>query len=270
MEKERKSTVLLMLGGIVFMILMDAAGRYLVGAGNANLFLRVLKKVLIVIQWGGLGFGLGLLARGVGVRSIGLSKAYLLGALTAFLMSVFFTKLVGMMPQNTGDWFVEMNRWAASGLTSWFLAIGGLLLFLGLTVGREGHNEEEKIMKLAVCVLFFVLMFLIGLLEYKLFRIKINYSVYTMLNVVQFCLFGSAVELIAGSDAVLIPQKPISLKTGLICLGLSLGCFFLPNVFLFFFRYMGVLRLSANYMPFMLTVYAGLFLTKGIQGNRTG
>ena len=81
--------MLLMLGGIVFMILMDAAGHYLAGNWYPYEFLLTVKNVLYVVEWTGIGFGLGLLAHGGRVKRIRISKAYLVGALMVFLIGAF-------------------------------------------------------------------------------------------------------------------------------------------------------------------------------------
>lgn len=261
MEKEQKTMVLLMLGGIVFMTFMDAAGHYLAGNWYPYEFLLTVKNVLYAVEWTGIGFGLGLLAHGGRMKGIRVSKAYLIGALPIFLIGAFPKVIYGAIPRSVMDWFYEMDLWTIIP-TSWFLAAAGLLVFMGLEGGHEAESKREKKINLIICVVFLLLMFPLGQLEYKMLQIPIGQYIYVILLVVRFLLLGIAVSLIAGAAKAEIPWGTGSVKVGILCLAFSLGWFFLTNWSLVFFK-PEIFWSGAYCTALMLAAYGGLFLTRG-------
>lgn len=268
MEKERKPVVLLMVGGIVFMTLMEGVCGYLAGKWYPYDFLRTVKAVLYVVEWLGIGFGLGLLAHGGRMKGIRISKAYLIAALPVFLIGAFPKVIYGVTPRSVTDWFYEMDLWTILP-TSWLLAVAGLLLFMGVAASHEADSSREKKMNLIICVIFLLLLFPIGQLGYRVLQNPdgSGQQIYIVLYVVRFFLFGIAASLTAGAFKAETSWKTASIRTGILCLAISLGWFFLTNWSLYFSQ-PEILWSAAYCAALMLAAYGGLFLTGGAQEVR--
>lgn len=270
MKKERKLTVLLMLGGIVFMILMDAAGHYLAGNWYPYAFLLTVKNVLYVVEWTGIGFGLGLLAHGGRMKGIRISKAYLVGALMAFLIGAFQKRIYDIIPRSMMEWLYAQEI-SIRIYENWFFAIAGLLLFLGVTSTPKTSGKSGRKLEWITCGVFLLLLFPLGQLGYKALQIpdEAGQQVYVALYFVRFLLFGIVASLTAVPGAAEIPQKADSLKSGTLCLALSLGWFFLTKWSLVS-DHPVILWEGAYCSALMLAAYGGLFLTKGALEARRG
>ncbi len=263
MEKEQKTMVLLMLGGIVFMTFMDAAGHYLAGNWYPYEFLLTVKNVLYAVEWTGIGFGLGLLAHGGRMKGIRVSKAYLIGAVMVFLIGACSKKIYGIIPHGVMDWFYAQEI-SIRIYDNWFFAIAGLLLFLGLAVSHATNSKSGRKREWITCLLFLLFLFPLGQLGYTVLQTPdgVGQQIYVMLYFVRFLLFGIAVSLIAGAAKAEIPWGTGSVKVGILCLAFSLGWFFLTNWSLVYFK-PEIFWSGAYCTALMLAAYGGLFLTRG-------
>ena len=206
MEKEQKTMVLLMLGGIVFMTFMDAAGHYLAGNWYPYEFLLTVKNVLYAVEWTGIGFGLGLLAHGGRMKGIRVSKAYLIGAVMVFLIGACSKKIYGIIPHGVMEWFYAQEI-SIRIYENWFFAVAGLLLFLGLAVSHETNSKSGGKQEWITCLLFLLFLFPLGQLGYTVLKTPdgVGQQIYVMLYFVRFLLFGIAASLIAGAAKADIP-----------------------------------------------------------------
>ncbi|MBO1701414.1 hypothetical protein [Eubacterium callanderi] len=260
MDKERKTMMLLMLGGIVWLTVMDNLGLYILGKWPSNEYLLTINDVHFVIEWTVFGFGLGLLAHGGRMKGIGISKAYLTAAFPVFLIGACSKLIYNIIPDNVVDWFYEIG-WRITIPVAWFVATAGLLLFMGVSASHEVDGNREKKISLMICGVFLFLLFLFEPLRYRLLQINMIH-IYNILTYVIYFLFGSVAALTAGYSEIEMSQKTGNVKAGILCLAFSLGGFFLIKWHLFRFlpRIFGD---GARCAVIILVLYGGLFLTKG-------
>lgn len=227
-------------------------------------FLRTVKAVLYVVEWLGIGFGMGLLAHGGRMKGIRISKPYLTGALIVFLIGACSKKIYGIIPRSVMDWFYAQEI-SIRIYENWFFAVAGLLLFLGLALSHETNSKSGRKWEWVTCLLFLFFLFPLGQLGYTVLQTPdgVGQQIYVGLYFVRFLLFGIVASLTAGAAKVEIPWGTGSIKVGILCLAISLGWFFLTKWRLMFFH-PEILWNGAYCVALMLAAYGGLFLTKGI------